>query len=128
MLSQNPFCRLLSIYWLVEAIVYNLFLIKDVQWNLYKVDTIGAWKKCPLYGDVRFIEIPPENKYLAQIEERIHLMKQFLFISITQEYKDLILRFIQYKFIGTEKAVDWAEKNIKRVIDSVEKRTKNCTK
>ena len=80
--------------------------INNIQWNLYKADTIGAWKKCPLYGDVRFIEIPPENKYLAQIkrkigvcygflslcsrwvEERTHLMKQCLFISITQEYKE----------------------------------------
>ena len=27
-----------------------------MQWDLYKADTIGA-KKCPLYRDVRFIEI-----------------------------------------------------------------------
>ena len=28
-----------------------------MQWNLYKADTTGAWKKCSLYEDVRFIEI-----------------------------------------------------------------------
>ena len=61
--------------------------------------SVALWR-CPL------IEIPPEKKYLAQIkrkigvcygflslrsrwvEERTHLMKQFLFISITQEYKE----------------------------------------
>ena len=30
-----------------------------MQWDLYKMDTIGTWEKCPLYGDVHFIEIPP---------------------------------------------------------------------
>ena len=25
--------------------------LKKPQWNLYKVDTIGAWQKCLLYGD-----------------------------------------------------------------------------
>ena len=38
-----------------------------IQWNLYKADTIGAWKKRLLYGDVRFIEIPYKNGYLAKI-------------------------------------------------------------
>ena len=41
----------------------------DIQWNLYKADTIQAWKKCPLYEDVRFIEIPCENEYLAKINQ-----------------------------------------------------------
>ena len=27
---------------------------KKPQWNLYKIDTIGAWQKYPLYEDVRF--------------------------------------------------------------------------
>ena len=38
-----------------------------IQWNIYKADTIGALKKCPIYGNVQFIEIPPENKHLAKI-------------------------------------------------------------
>ena len=33
------------------------------------MDTTGAWKKCPLYRDVRFIEIPYKNKYLAKINQ-----------------------------------------------------------
>ena len=40
-----------------------------MQWNLYKADTTGAWKKCPLYGDVHFIAIPYKNKYLAKINQ-----------------------------------------------------------
>ena len=28
-----------------------------IRWNLYKADAIGAKKQCPLYRDVRFIEI-----------------------------------------------------------------------
>ena len=34
----------------------------------------------------------------------------------------------QYKFFGAEKTVNWAEKGVKKVIDSVEKRTNSCTK
>ena len=42
-----------------------------LQWNLYKADTTGAWRKCPLYGDVRFIEIPYKNEYLATKNEEL---------------------------------------------------------
>ena len=36
---------------------------KKAQWNLYKdLDTIGARQKCPLYGDVRFIDSPSKNQ------------------------------------------------------------------
>ena len=34
---------------------------KKPQWNLSKVDAIGAWQKCPLYEDVHFIESPSKN-------------------------------------------------------------------
>ena len=37
-----------------------MFFMKP-QWNLYKVDTIGTWQKCPFYGDVRFIESQDKN-------------------------------------------------------------------
>ena len=36
-----------------------------MQRDLYKADTIGEWKKYPLYGDVHFTEISPKNKYLV---------------------------------------------------------------
>ena len=40
-----------------------------IQWNLYKADTTGAWKKCSLYEGVRFIEIPYKNEYFAKINQ-----------------------------------------------------------
>ena len=40
---------------------------KKPQWNLYKVDTIGAWQKCSLYGDVRFIESPSKNQKSSKV-------------------------------------------------------------
>ena len=44
-------------------IFYSLSLI--IQRDLYKADTIGEWKKYPLYGDVYFTEISPKNEYLV---------------------------------------------------------------
>ena len=55
-----------SFYGNMVSQVGDLFII---QWNLYKADTIGAWKKCPLYGDVHFIEIPCKNEYLEKINQ-----------------------------------------------------------
>ena len=40
---------------------------KKPQWNLYKVGTIGAWQKCPLYGDNRFIETPSKNQKSSKV-------------------------------------------------------------
>lgn len=34
----------------------------------------------------------------------------------------------QYQLIGVEKAVEWAEKNIRKVLDSVNNKTQRCTK
>ena len=36
-----------------------------MQWNFYKADAIAVWKKCPLYGDVRIIEINKELVYVT---------------------------------------------------------------
>ena len=40
---------------------------KKPQWNLYIVDSIGTWQKCPLYGDVRFIENPSKNQNTSKV-------------------------------------------------------------
>ena len=42
-----------------------------LQRNLFKADTIGPWKKCPLYGDVLLTEIPYKNEYLAKINQEM---------------------------------------------------------
>ena len=36
-----------------------------------KANTTGACKKCLFYGNVRFIEIPFENEYIAQIKRKV---------------------------------------------------------
>ena len=50
---------------------------KKPQWNLYKVDTIGAWQKCPLYGDVCFIESPPKNQKSSKVSMKSTICHDF---------------------------------------------------
>ena len=50
---------------------------KKPQWNLYKLDTIGAWQKCPLYGDVRFIESPPKNQKSSKVSMKSTICHDF---------------------------------------------------
>ena len=40
---------------------------KKPQWNVYKLGTIGLWQKCPLYGDVRFLESPSKNQKSSKV-------------------------------------------------------------
>ena len=40
---------------------------KKPEWNIYKVDTTGAWQKCPLYGDVHFIQNPSKNQKSSKV-------------------------------------------------------------
>ena len=42
---------------------------KKPQWNLYKVETIGAWQKCLLYGDARFIESSSKNQKSSKLDQ-----------------------------------------------------------
>ena len=41
------------------------------------MDTIGAWKKCPLYGDVRFIENPSKNKKSSKVNMTFTICHNF---------------------------------------------------
>ena len=50
---------------------------KKPQWNLYKVDTIGAWQKCPLYGDVRFIESPSKTQKFSKVNIKSTICHDF---------------------------------------------------
>ena len=51
-----------------DASVMCVFLkLKQVQWNLYKAVTIRSKKKCPLYGEVRFIECFPKTQLFSKI-------------------------------------------------------------
>ena len=132
--------------------------VNVVQWNLYKADTIGAWA---LYGDVRFIEIPYKNKYLAKINQEwvfevnwFHRVKKghvewsekcFYFknnkrfltlpkctIKCTVIGKRVnhgagygLEIHVNFKFLGSAKAIQWAEKAVKKVIQNIVGHEKN---
>ena len=54
----------------------NIFF-KEPQWNLYKVDTIGAWQKCLLYGDIPFIESPSKNQKSSKVNMKSTICHDF---------------------------------------------------
>ena len=61
---------------------------KKPQWNLYKLDTIGAWQKCPLYGDVRFIESPPKNQKSSKVNMKSTICHDFPCPDLLEGRKD----------------------------------------
>ena len=50
---------------------------KKPQRNLYKVDTNGAWQKCQLYGDTRFIESPSKNQKSSKVSMKSTICHDF---------------------------------------------------
>ena len=44
-----------------------------IQWNLYKADTIRSKKKCPLYGDVHFIECFSETQSFSKYKDNTNI-------------------------------------------------------
>ena len=50
---------------------------KKPQWNFYKVDTIGAREKCPLYGDVQFKESPSKNQKSSKVNMKSTICHHF---------------------------------------------------
>ena len=50
---------------------------KKAQWNLYKVDTIGAWQKFLLYGDVHFTESPSKNQKSSKAKMKFTICHDF---------------------------------------------------
>ena len=50
---------------------------KKPQWNLCKVDTIGTWQKCSLYGDVRFIESPSKIQKFSKVNIKSTICHDF---------------------------------------------------
>ena len=51
---------------------------KKPWWNLYKVNTIGAWQKCPFYGDVRCTESPSKNQKSSKVNIKFTIYHDFL--------------------------------------------------
>ena len=78
---------LLGLGVLVSLVELNLSFEKP-QWNLYKVDTIGALQKCPLYGDVRFIESPAKNQEFSKVNMKSIICHDFPSPDLLEGPKD----------------------------------------
>ena len=68
---------------------------KKLHWNLYKVDTIGVWKKCPLYGDVHFIESPPKNQKSSKVNMKSTIYHDFPSPDLLERPKDEKIKEMQ---------------------------------
>ena len=53
-----------------------------------KLDTIGAWQKCLLYGDVRFIESPSKNQKSSKVNMKSTICHDFPGQDLLEEPKD----------------------------------------
>ena len=60
---------------------------KKPQWNLYKVDIIGAWQNCPFYEDVRFIESPSKNQKSSKVNMKSTIYHDFLSPDLSERPK-----------------------------------------
>ena len=58
------------------------------QWNLYKLGTSCAWRKCPLYGDVRFIESLSENQISSKVNMKFTICDDFRSPDLLEGPKD----------------------------------------
>ena len=61
---------------------------KKLQWNLYEVNAIDAWQKCPLYGDVCFIEIPSKNQKSSKVNMKSTICHDFPSLDLLEGPKD----------------------------------------
>ena len=60
---------------------------KKPQWNLYKVDTIGAWLKCLHYGDVH-LKSPSKNQNSSKVNMKSTICHVFPSSDLLEGPKD----------------------------------------
>ena len=61
---------------------------KKLQWNLYKLATISTWQKCPLYGDIHFIESSSKNQKSSKVNIKFTICHDFPSPDLLEEPKD----------------------------------------
>ena len=66
-----------SIYLVLVSLVELNVSFKKPQWNLYKVDIIGAWQKCPLYWHVSFLVSPSKNQESSNVNMKSTICHDF---------------------------------------------------
>ena len=69
--------RTRPLWWVLASFVELNVSFKKPQWNLYKVDTIGAWQKWPLYGDVSFLVSPSKNLKSSKVNMKSTICRYF---------------------------------------------------
>ena len=69
--------RTRPLWWVLVSFVELNVSFKKPQWNLYKVDTIGAWQKWPLYGDVSFLVSPSKNLKSSKVNMKSTICRYF---------------------------------------------------
>ena len=52
------------------------------------MDTIGAWQKCPLYGDDRFIESPSKKQKSSKVNMKSTICHDFQSRDLLEGSKD----------------------------------------
>ena len=52
------------------------------------MDTIGAWQKCPLYGEVRFMENPSKNQKSSKVNMKSTICHNFPSLDLLEGPKD----------------------------------------
>ena len=72
---------------IVSLVELNVSFLKP-QWNLYKMDTIGAWQKYPLYGDIPFIENSSENQKSSKVNKKSTICHDFRSPDLLEGPKD----------------------------------------
>ena len=72
---------------IVSLVELNVSFLKP-QWNLYKMDTIGAWQKCPLYGDIPFIENSSKNQKSSKVNKKSTICHEFRSPDLLEGPKD----------------------------------------
>ena len=128
---------------------------KKPQRNLYKVDTIGAWQKWLLYGDVPFRESTSKNQKSSKVNMKSTICHDFpsphswegpndgkikgnakffsfwslqtRFTTLVHLTADLEVHIIyNITYNITYNRSHFCWKCAKKIIDSAEKRTKSC--
>ena len=69
----------------------NVFF-KKPKWNLYELDTIGAWQKCPLYGDVRLIDSLSKNQKSSKVNIKSTICHDFPSPDLLEGPKDWTIK------------------------------------
>ena len=91
-LTFSPSISILVRFWEKKLIMSTSIF----SWT--QVDTIEAWQKCLLYGDVHFIESPPKNQKTSKITKKSTICHDFPSSDLLEWPKDGKIKEMQSFF------------------------------